>query len=170
METFTIPGVGGIIERQVMGVDQILVQKRCKDDHLCEYGLIEIPAGKIRAYENIFDCLRREIYEETGLKVQKIWGEDESVIVEDNGYKVLSYKPFACSQNTAGHYPIMVQVFLCTVTGDCVESSNESKHIKWRDVASVQEELERAQSHFYPMHIHTLRAYFAFKAQEKNEN
>lgn len=167
METFTIPGVGGIIERCVNGVDQILLQKRCKEDQLSEYGLIEIPAGKIRAYENIFDCLRREIYEETGLEVQKILGEEESLIVEENGYKVLSYKPFACSQNIAGHYPIMVQVFLCSVNGTCVESSNESKHIEWREVESVKRALEKTQNLFYPMHIHTLKTYFAYKEQAK---
>ena len=64
-----------------------------------ENGLVEIPAGKIREFENIYDCLRREISEETGLEVTYIQGEEESVIVEHNGYKVLNYTPFSCSQN-----------------------------------------------------------------------
>ncbi len=40
--------------------------------------MIEIPAGEIREFENIYDCLRREIHEETGLEVTYIEGEDEA--------------------------------------------------------------------------------------------
>jgi len=61
MELFAKPGVGGIIEKNIDGIDYILIQDRCKDDAKLEYGLLEIPAGKIREFENVFDCLRREI-------------------------------------------------------------------------------------------------------------
>ncbi len=61
MEKFAISGAGGIIEKCIEGVDCILIQDRFKEDAPLEKGLIEIPAGKIREYENIFDCLRREI-------------------------------------------------------------------------------------------------------------
>ena len=64
MELFSKPGVGGIIEKNISGIDYILIQDRYKDDAKSESGLIEIPAGKIREFENIFDCLRREIWEE----------------------------------------------------------------------------------------------------------
>lgn len=32
-------------------------------------------------------------------ELEKKQGEEESVIVEHNGYKVLNYTPFSCSQN-----------------------------------------------------------------------
>lgn len=115
MELLAKPGVGGIIERTFDGEHHILLQERYKDDAPLESGMIEIPAGKIREFKNIFDCLRREIFEETGLEVTEIEGEHESVIVEMNGYKVVSYTPFACSQNIKGDYPIMVQTFICGV-------------------------------------------------------
>lgn len=118
MELFAKPGVGGIIEKNINGIDYILIQDRCKDDAKLEYGLLEIPAGKIREYENIFDCLRREIWEETGLKVTNIKGEEESIVLEFNGYKVLNYTPFSCSQNIQGTYPIMVQTFICNADGE----------------------------------------------------
>lgn len=38
MELFTIPGVGGIIEKRVNGVDYILIQDRFKDDAPMEKG------------------------------------------------------------------------------------------------------------------------------------
>jgi len=31
--------------------------------------MIEIPAEKIREYESVFDALRREVWEETGLNI-----------------------------------------------------------------------------------------------------
>ena len=91
-EKFSIPGVGGIIERKIDEIDHILVQSRCKDDALSEYGLIEIPAGKIREFENIYDCLRREVFEETGLIVDYILDEDESKVFKTQDYEVLNYK------------------------------------------------------------------------------
>jgi ADP-ribose pyrophosphatase len=52
VEQFSIPGVSGIIERCIDGVDHILIQERFKEDAPAENGLIEIPAGKIRRYEH----------------------------------------------------------------------------------------------------------------------
>lgn len=74
MEQFSIPGAGGIIVREINGEDNILMQTRVKPEALYEDGLIEIPAGKIRAFESIFDTLRREVKEETGLDITEIQG------------------------------------------------------------------------------------------------
>ncbi|WP_072910919.1 NUDIX domain-containing protein [Pseudobutyrivibrio xylanivorans] len=59
-ELFSKPAAGGIIEKIVDGEVFVLIQERCKGN-VHEDGLIEIPAGKIREFENIYDCLRREI-------------------------------------------------------------------------------------------------------------
>jgi 8-oxo-dGTP pyrophosphatase MutT (NUDIX family) len=159
MEQLMKPGVGGIIERISDGVKYILVQERYKDDAPSEEGLIEIPAGKIREFENIYDCLRREIKEETGLDVVEIEGEADSIIFESNGYKVLSYEPFACSQNIDGTYPIMVQVFICRVKGDLVTSTNETRFLRWVCIEELENLLENQSHMFYPMHVNTLRKY-----------
>ncbi len=163
MELFTIPGVGGIIEKCVDGVDYILIQERFKEDAPLEKGLIEIPAGKIREYENIFDCLRREIKEETGLDVIEIEGESESWICESNGYKVLNYIPFNCSQNIYGYYPIMVQVFICKVCGKLLQKTDESKNIRWISLDELNSYIKKKENCFYPMHIFTLRKYLKSK-------
>lgn len=169
MEKFSIPGVGGIIERKINGVDHILVQHRCKEEALSEYGLIEIPAGKIREFENIYDCLRREVMEETGLVIDRIEGEENSHIFYADGYKVINYKPFSCCQNVMGAYPIMVQVFICSATGEVVNESNESKDLKWIDLFSLNHLLENSPSKFYPMHVHTLKTYIAVKVKNIDE-
>lgn len=98
--------MGGIIEKIVDGEVFVLLQERYKGNNR-EDGLLEIPAGKSREFENIYDCLRREVFEETSLNVTHIQGEEEAEIIEHNGYKVLNYTQFSCSQNVEGDYPIM---------------------------------------------------------------
>ncbi len=163
MELFAKPGVGGIIEKNIDGIDYILVQDRCKADAKSEYGLLEIPAGKIREFENIYDCLRREIWEETGLKVTNIIGEEDAVVVEFNGYKVLNYTPFSSSQNLEGNYPIMVQTFICNAAGDLLSKSNEAKNIRWISIAEIKKLIDTNKSLFYPMHLTTLEKYLKNK-------
>lgn len=163
MEVFAIPGVGGIIENTIDGKACLLLQRRCKDKSSFEYGMLEIPAGKVRAFENVFDCLRREVYEETGLNVVHIEGESESQILEHEGYKVLNYTPFASAQNLEGQYPIMVQVFICRAQGDLIQGSNESKDLKWVSLEALGILLSEAPETFYPMHVATLRAYLKAK-------
>lgn len=68
-EVFSKPAAGGIIEKTINNIEYVLIQERFKDDAKAEEGLIEIPAGKIREFENIYECLKREIWEETGLEV-----------------------------------------------------------------------------------------------------
>jgi ADP-ribose pyrophosphatase len=163
MEFFSKPGVAGIIEKNINGVDYILIQDRYKDDAKSEAGLLEIPAGKIREFENIFHCLRREIREETGLEVTYIEGENESVIFEENNYKVLNYTPFSCSQNIKGSYPIMVQTFICLASGELLEKTNETKNIRWMPLKELEDLLKNNVGSFYPMHVIALRKYLNIK-------
>ena len=164
MELFSKPGAGGIIEETIDGVDYILIQERCKEDAGLENGLIEIPAGKIREFENIFDCLRREIWEETGLEVVEIEGEKEAVTILQNGYKVINYMPFSCAQNIAGDYPVMVQTFICKVKGKMLHKTNESKNIRWVSLNELSDMLSKHEEGFYPMHVESLKKYLKIKA------
>lgn len=160
MEQFSIPGVGGIIVEETNGKKCILMQTRVKPHSPQEDGLLEIPAGKIRAFENIFDTLKREIKEETGLDVVEILGEHQSTIYEDNSsYKVINFMPFSCSQNTIGDYPIMVFVFICKVKGDLLPFSDESKNYKWTSLLELERILTESPKSIYPMHVDTLKKY-----------
>jgi len=159
MEQFSIPGAGGIIVKELNGEKNILIQTRIKPHAPCEDGLLEIPAGKIRAFESIFDTLRREIKEETGLDVIGILGESLSTIYEGSSYKVINFMPFSCAQNLTGNYPIMVFVFICQVEGELLPFSDESKNYKWTPVSEVKRMLTDSPQSFYPMHIDTLKKY-----------
>ena len=165
MEKFAVPGAGGILEQTINQTKYILIQDRCKEDAPDEYGLMEIPAGKIREFENIYDCLRREVKEETGLDVVEIQGEDEATIIEHGKYSVLNYTPFSSSQNLKGEYPIMVQIFLCKVQGKLETSTNETKNLRWIALPDLQQKLETDEHTFYPMHITTLKKYLSLFAE-----
>lgn len=167
MEVLAKPGVAGIIENNINGTQYVLIQQRVKDDAPLERGLIEIPAGKIREFENIYDCLRREIKEEAGLEVVEIEGEKDSIIFESNGYRVLSYIPFLSSQNLFGDYPIMVQTFICRVTGNITESSNETQNVRWISLEELNVILESEEKRLYPMHVTTLKKYVREKLLNK---
>ena len=158
-ERFAIPGVAGIIVKEENNEHFILMQQRCKKENNFLEGILEIPSGKIREFENIFDCLRREIKEETGLIVDYIEGEENVSRVNKGDYEVISYLPFACAQNIQNNYPIMVQVFICKAHGKLLERSNESKDIHWINIKKLSKMLKEDIDKFYPMHIDTLNKY-----------
>lgn len=159
MEQLAIPGAGGIIVKEINGVKHILTQIRVKPDAPCENGLMEIPAGKIQAFECIFDTLKREIKEETGLDVVEILGENLSTIYEGNSYKVVNFMPFSCSQNIAGDYPVMVFVFVCKVKGELLPFSDEAEKYKWISIAELKKFVVNAPQSLYPMHVDALKKY-----------
>ena len=159
MEQFSIPGAGGIIVKDIDGEKNILLQTRVKPFALWEDGLLEIPAGKIRAFESIFETLKREIKEETGLDVVEIVGENASLIYNGNHYKVLNFMPFSCAQNIEGKYPIMVFVFICNVEGELVHATEESKDYRWTSLSQIETMIEKNPERFYPMHVDTLKKY-----------
>jgi len=69
-----LPIVSAIIEREHGGEKEILVQTRWKPERDPLYsGTLEIPAGGMHVYENVYDAVKREVLEETGLRVTKFY-------------------------------------------------------------------------------------------------
>ena len=92
-ETFAKPGVAAILERTSGGERYVLVQTRQKPDGGATNGLLELPAGKVREYESLPDALRREVREETGLRVTRIRGAERVRAAEGNGAATLACEP-----------------------------------------------------------------------------
>ncbi|MBN1469637.1 MAG: NUDIX domain-containing protein [Fusobacteriaceae bacterium] len=158
MEKFMIPAVTALITMETEGDKFLLIQERWKNNVL-EDGLLEIPGGKIREFENIFDALRREVWEETGYNVTHIHEEEKSIITKLNNYEVISYECFYSSQNLGKNYPIMTHFFLCEVEGNKLEESDESKNINWISLRKLKEIINSNPEKFYPMHIEAIRKY-----------
>lgn len=129
-EIFAIPCVGAIIEKVISNEKYILIQTRQKEDGNETNSMIEIPAGKIREYENIFLALRREVWEETGLKITQIYGEDSTVDTQTENVSTLSFQPFCITQNLSGAYSIILNTFLYEAEGNLIESTNETENVR----------------------------------------
>lgn len=86
-----------------------------------------------------------------------------ATVCECNGYRVINYVPFACTQNLNQNYAIMVQIFLCEAEGELMDQSNESIHLRWVPLRELKRLLKQDETRFYPMHITTLEKYPAQK-------
>ena len=135
----------------------MIIQKRQKI--ISEDGLIEIPASKIREFENVFDALRREVREETGLKITNIIGENYQII-ETKSYSTISVSPFCVTQNLSGGYSSILFTFICHGEGKLYDKSNESSDIKWIPVSELKSLLDNNPEKFFPMCINSLKKYF----------
>ena len=158
-ETFSIPAVGAIIVKKVGDDEFILVQNRKKNNGDGMDGLLEIPAGKIREYENIFDALRREVWEETGLHLTTIQGEDASRFLDVDGNKTIMFSPFCVTQNLSGAYSLILSTFLCEAEGELLERTNETENIRWMRRDALKEIVDNSPESIFLMHIQALKKY-----------
>ncbi|MBR0423380.1 MAG: NUDIX domain-containing protein [Clostridia bacterium] len=156
-EIFAKPAVGAIIEKDINGIRHILIQKRQKNSS--EDGLLEIPAGKIREFENIFQALKREVKEETGLTITSIIGK-ECQTIKTGLYSTTDFSPFCITQNLSGGYSLILFTFICSGEGELYEKSDESSDIKWIPANEIKLLLDAHPEKFFPMHINSLKKYF----------
>jgi len=120
-----------VIERIVNGERMVLVQRRVSDGAATSF---EFPGGCLEEDETFIDALKREVLEETGLTVTKIYGV-ESWECEDD---IESVKPYSIYQkiqnwtNSAGERYRSVGVhFKCEADGEPLEKGDDSTEIQW---------------------------------------
>ncbi len=159
MEIFAKPCAGAIIERIIGGEKHILLQTRQKGGGGDTNGKLEIPAGKIREYEDVFSTIRREVFEETGLTVTKIYGEEFSSVTEVGNVKTISFEPFCITQNLSGAYSIILNTFICEAEGEPVQATDETQNIEWVNISEVRLIIENEPERVFFMHINALKKY-----------
>ena len=158
-EIFAVPAVGAIIVKRVENEEFILVQTREKNNADGTDGLLEIPAGKIREYENVFEALRREVWEETGLHITKIQGEEESSCLDVSGNKTIMFLPYCVTQNCSGAYSLILNTFICEAEGELLERTNETENIRWMKKNELKEIVNNFPENIFLMHVNALRKY-----------
>ncbi len=158
-EIFAKPCVGAIIEKTENNEKYILIQTRQKEDGEETNGMIELPAGKIREYENIFSALRREVWEETGLRITKIHGEEAAVSNQTGAVTTISFEPYCVTQNLSGAYSIILNTFLCEAEGDLLDHTNETQNIRWERISDVERLIKEEPEKIFFMHINALKKY-----------
>ena len=169
-ETFAIPCVGAIIEKTINGEKHILLQTRQKENGNETNGLLELPAGKIREYEDIFSALRREVWEETGLTVTRIHGEESAVRTKVGEVETLSCTPYCTTQNLSGAYSIILHTFLCETEGEPLSVTNETEGVHWAKVSDVERLIRESPEKIFFMHINALRNYLKFPPRKDSSS
>ena len=157
-EKFSVPTVAMLLERKNPKTKEkeLLLTLRWRPDYDPKYtGTWETPGGRIRAFENIEEALKREIEEETGLKVVKILSK-KTKIFENKKDQAFSFETFCCEQFLKGPHPYIGFVFLVEVEGE-PRTSEEVKEVRFFTLEEVERLLKERK--IYTYHIGTVSKY-----------
>lgn len=162
-EFLYIPFVGAIIERDNNGTKQVLVQIRQKESDAEYSGSVEIPGGKFRAFEDIYDTVRRETKEESGLDIIIVDGEDQRKDYPNRDDVSSAIQPFCVTQMSNG--PFIGLIFLCKAKGEPVQETNETKEAKWINFTELKQLVEEQPERIYTAFLAPLKKYINFVEQ-----
>lgn len=155
--------VSAIIEKVENGRRYIFVQTRWKPEASPTYlGVLEIPAGGIDSYENVYDAIRREVQEETGLEITRFIDDEHTPIMEMRpGDTSIAFRPFLCQQvlETNGGLPWVGFVFRCEAAGTITMEPTEAKDPRWMSIDELDELLTSHPDQIFSLQIATLRYY-----------
>jgi 8-oxo-dGTP diphosphatase len=157
-----IPVVSAIIERIHNDEIEILVQTRWKPKNDPIYsGTLEIPAGWIDRYENVYDAVKREIFEETGLKVLKIFPDIKTKTHSPKNDGSFAFQPFCCQQQIKGGKPWIGFVFICKVEDKEPKSQlEECKDVRWIKKSELRKIFESSPEKIFTLQLGVLDYYF----------
>jgi 8-oxo-dGTP pyrophosphatase MutT (NUDIX family) len=145
------------------GETLIFLQERWKPEISPNYsGMIEIPAGGIDSYEDVFDALKREIFEECGLKIKKIFNNCKSNIENPRrGDKAFIFQPFICQQvlETNNGLPWIGFVFVCEVSGKVKINTKEARNPQWVKKQELKKIIENSPETIFPLQLPVLKYY-----------
>ncbi len=128
--------VRGLLVREFEGEKQLIIQLRKKNG---EPEVYELPGGRINEYERIVDGLKREILEETGLKVKAICGEQEAIKAAGVSFKAECIRPFSAYQTLEGPVDSFGIHFMCEVEGEPLTSGDDTEDIHWASREELQQ-------------------------------
>jgi len=155
--------VSALLERTVDNEKQLFVQTRFKPNSSPTYlDTLEIPAGGVDPYENVYDALKREVKEETGLDVIKIIDDYSTGILENRpGDKSMAFRPFLCQQMTEsnGGLPWYGFVFRCEVKGEVTMQKEEAKDPVWMTIPELKVFIDTKPQDVFSLQYATLVAY-----------
>jgi len=162
MEKFSVPVISAIIERSRDNETEILVQTRWKPEEDSKYsGCLEIPAGKIREFENVYYALNREVLEETGLKILEIFPDIKTKMHSPKEDGSIAFLPFCCQQQIKGGKPWIGFVFICKVEDkEPIVQQKECKDIKWIKKSELKEIFEKTPEKIFTLQLGVLDYYF----------
>jgi 8-oxo-dGTP diphosphatase len=156
-----VPIVSAIIEREHDGERDILVQTRWKPETDPLYsGTLEIPAGGIHTYENVYDAVKREGLEETGLRITRFYPDIRTKTYAPKDDDCFAFVPFCCQQQLKGGLPRVGFVFLCQVEdAEPVPQHEEVRDIRWMKVSELRTIIATTPERIFTLQLGVLDYY-----------
>lgn len=155
--------ISAIIEKFENNQLKVFFQTRWKPITSPAYtGLLEIPAGGIDGYEDVYDSVKREVKEETGLDVIQFIDDYHSEITENRPQdKSKIFKPFLCQEvvQTIDGLPWVGFVFRCRVEGEVKMDLTEAKDPKWLTIDEIKNILKNEPETIFPLQFPVLEYY-----------
>ncbi len=169
----TQPVVSAILQKKDNGELKIFIQTRWKIHIDSPYsGMLEIPAGGIEAYEDIYNALKREVKEECGLDIIKIINDFKSDIEEPTvGDLAFAFKPFLCQQvlSSRNGLPWIGFVFLCEVEGEVKMQETEAKDPTWVSLNELEKIITTTPNKIFPLQLPALKYYLEWVKSKKGK-
>jgi len=155
--------VSAILEKVKDGERKIFFQTRWKPIVSPAYtGLLEIPAGGVDGYEDVYDAVKREVKEETGLDVIRFINDYHSGVTENRPHdKVRVFTPFICQEvlETIDGLPWVGFVFRCEVKGKVNMNNAEAKDPCWLSIIEIKELLKNHPEKIFPLQFPVFEYY-----------
>lgn len=159
---FSAPCVSAIIERRHRGQTEILIQTRWKPGADPKYsGTIEIPAGLIEAFQPVDSILRKEVYEETGLRVTRIFPTFKTKTYSPRRDGAYAFTPLCCQQQIRGGKPWIGFVFVCRVAnGRPKPQKSETRDVRWINKSELKKIFLKTPEKIFTLQLGALDYYF----------
>ena len=153
--------VSVIVEREHNGEVEVLVQTRWKPEYDPVYsGTLEIPAGGIASYENVYEAARREVWEETGLRVTSFYPDVQTAIYAPRDDDCFAFVPFCCQQQLKGGIPRIGIVFICQVEdAEPKPGPGEVRDVFWIKVTELREIVVKQPEKIFTLQLPVLDYY-----------
>ncbi|WP_366289898.1 NUDIX domain-containing protein [Paenibacillus sp. AN1007] len=135
-----------IVERKGSDDTEIIIQTRNKKNEES----LELPGGRLEEFESVFDGLRREVFEETGLTVIEVEGSHKRIDTRgiNPEFEVECLEPYCVYQTIKGPVDSMGMYFICKADGNLLEAGDETTNIRWEAVEEVYRLMIEDQKQF----------------------
>jgi len=149
-----------IIERGNGEETEVLLQVAARPDTPPS---LEFPGGRLEEFEPILDALRREVFEETGLRVTHVLGSPNQTLAESVDAAVEFLTPFCAYQTVRGPVDSIGCFFRCHAEGELLHEGDAAYGHRWVRVNDLEQELARSPEQFHWLTQGALRFYLQWR-------